>query len=144
MDMTKTLASLAVIIVAVGMAWGLTRVAQQNKAANVEETNGQTEPTPRERNLMYTGPENVQEFKLEIVSPIEGEVVNKPGITLSGKTEALAEVFVDDKELKADENGGFSVNLTLDEGENEIAVTANNVTGEFAEKTIKVTYEAPE
>ena len=127
------------ILVAVGMAWGLSSVADRNKAVSIENPSASSE-----RVVMNEQSTSEGKLKLEIINPKEGEVVNKSALILSGKTESMVEVQVDDKELEANEDGEFETKLTLDEGENEIMVTVNNENGEFAEKSVKVTYEPTE
>ena len=83
-------------------------------------------------------------LKLQITSPSDKSVVTSPYITLRGKTVAQAEVFVNDKELVADQDGNFSVSLTLDEGDNPIIVVANDQNGNVGETEITVSYETSE
>lgn len=78
------------------------------------------------------------EINLEITSPKDGEVVTKSPVLVTGTTVKGADVFVNDVETKADEDGNFKVSVSLDEGENEIFVTANNQDGNYAESSIKV------
>lgn len=85
--------------------------------------------------------EKAEAITLEITSPEDGAILTSSGVTVKGKTVPNAEVFVDDKETKADANGNFSVVLTIEEGENTIVVTANDSDGSYAEKEVKVTLE---
>lgn len=85
-----------------------------------------------------------QGLSLEVYEPKDNEVVNKPNLTIRGKTSPLAEVFVNEKELKADPQGNFSTVLSLDEGENVITVAASDVQGNYAEKELAVTLETVE
>lgn len=78
---------------------------------------------------------------LTVTSPTSGQTVTTSQITIRGKTAPLAEVFVNDVELKADASGNFSQGMTLEEGENYILVVANDTDGNFAEKELSVTYE---
>jgi hypothetical protein len=59
---------------------------------------------------------------------------------VQGKTSANAEVFVNDKEAKADASGSFSIAIVLDEGENIISVAANDASGNYASQDLTVTY----
>ena len=81
------------------------------------------------------------EIYLEILSPKQSSVINSPSIFVKGKTVPQADVFVNDTEAKADNSGNFSVNLNLDEGENNITVLTNDSDGNFAEKELIVSYE---
>ena len=78
---------------------------------------------------------------LEVTSPVEGSVVTSPTLAVSGKTEANAEVFINEKELRADSAGNFSTSLTLEEGDNIIVVYAKDPAGNTVSKEMKVTYE---
>lgn len=78
---------------------------------------------------------------LEVISPVDVSSVSNSSITVSGKTEANVEIFINENELKADLQGNFSAALTLEEGENIIVVTASDDEGNYAEKTVTVTYE---
>jgi len=134
-DMTKTLAALAIIVVAIAMAWGIKSVTDRNKATSTINSSVNSEQATLIKE---------DKIELELISPKDGEVVNAPELTISGKTVANAEVSVDDKETKADKDGNFSVKTTLDEGENEVVVTVNDESGEMAEKSVKVSYESSE
>lgn len=82
-------------------------------------------------------------LKLEIISPSNNARVTAPSITLRGKTISGAEVFVNEKELVADQNGNFSVEMLLDEGNNIIMVVANDKDGKAGEQDITVVYDMP-
>lgn len=77
---------------------------------------------------------------LEIISPINQSIVNTASVTVKGKTAPNADVFINEKELKADGSGNFSSVMTLEEGDNYIIVAANDTEGNYAEKEIVVTY----
>ena len=85
-----------------------------------------------------------QTFKLQVLSPSDKSTVTSPTITFRGNTVAGAEVFVNDKETTADAQGNFSVQLTLEEGDNPIMVVANDADGNVSEAEITVTYEVSE
>jgi biopolymer transport protein ExbD len=80
-----------------------------------------------------------EEINLEITSPKDGEVVTKSPVLVSGTTVGGADVSVNDAETKADVNGEFKVSIPLEEGENEIFVTANDQDGNYAESSVKIT-----
>lgn len=81
---------------------------------------------------------------LTITSPTNAQTVTSDTITVKGKTTPLAEVFVNDLELKADASGNFSQSLTLEEGDNYILIVANDADGNFAEKELSITYTPAE
>lgn len=78
-------------------------------------------------------------LNLVISSPQDGATVAAPVIQVAGKTAPLAEMTVNDKDIKADQNGNFSVNIDLDEGENIISVVANDTDGNYVEKDVTIT-----
>lgn len=78
------------------------------------------------------------EINLEITSPKDGEVVTKSPILVTGTTLKGADVFVNDAETKADEDGNFKVSVPLEEGENEIFVVVNDSEGNYAEGSVKI------
>ncbi len=75
---------------------------------------------------------------LVVTQPQDGADLSSVTVTVSGKTAPKAEVSVNDKSLTADASGNFTTTITLDEGDDEINVTANDANGNFAEKTISV------
>lgn len=85
------------------------------------------------------------EFKpvfLEIISPSQKAIISYSPVVIKGKTIANAEVFVNEKEIKADENGNFSVEYPLEEGENEIIIVVNDQFGNYQEKIITIQFES--
>jgi len=80
-------------------------------------------------------------ISLQILSPSDGSRVTTPTVTIRGKTMPNAEVFVNDKELTADADGNFSVDLLLEEDENPILVVANDSQGRAAETEFSVFYD---
>lgn len=78
------------------------------------------------------------------ISPSDQSTVTSPYITLRGKTSAGAEVFINDRETTSDAQGNFSVQITLDEGENPIMIVANDVNGNVGETEITIYYETNE
>jgi hypothetical protein len=83
-------------------------------------------------------------ISLQILSPSNGSRVTTPTVTIRGKTMPNAEVFVNDKELTADADGNFSVDLILEEDENPILVVANDAQGRAAETEFSVFYDITE
>jgi len=75
---------------------------------------------------------------LTVISPANGATLSSTLLTLTGKTVPNADVFVNDQTTKADVNGNFSVKLTLDEGQNEIVVNANDANGNVVEVDLLV------
>jgi hypothetical protein len=78
---------------------------------------------------------------LNIFSPVDGEILKSAKVTVKGKTNVHGEVFVNDKDTRGDIDGYFSVDLTLDEGKNEIVVIANDEFGNVTEKSFSVSVQ---
>lgn len=78
------------------------------------------------------------EISLEITAPKDGEILTKSPVSVTGTTVKGAEVFINDSETKADNDGDFKVSISLDEGENEIFVVVNDSEGNYAESSVKV------
>ncbi len=77
-------------------------------------------------------------ISLVITSPALGSVLKSSNVTINGKTSPNAEVFVNDASTKADANGNFTLNVSLDEGENTLIINANDEFGNVAEQTLTV------
>lgn len=81
---------------------------------------------------------------LVLTAPIDQEATTSAKITLKGKTNpnSLVTAYTDTQEetFESDENGDFSGTLTLDEGPNEITVTAFGDNGEEKSETRSVVY----
>lgn len=89
-------------------------------------------------------PTLTNQIRLTVSSPVNASTVQSNTITIAGITAAKAEVFVNDVSTIADGNGNFSARITLDEGENQIVIVANDENGNTAEAEITVTYEIPQ
>lgn len=83
----------------------------------------------------------VSQITLEVTEPANNSIVSNSSVMVKGKTSPGADVFINEKELKADSSGNFSTSLNLDEGENYILVSANDSNGNFSEKEIIVNLE---
>ena len=83
-----------------------------------------------------------EDIFIELTSPKDKEVVKSSLLNIKGKTIKNAEVFINEKETKADALGSFSASLSLDEGENTIIISANDSLGNYIEKEITVTLES--
>lgn len=77
-------------------------------------------------------------ISLTVTSPAAGTTLNSANVTVKGKTAPNAEVFINDASTKADANGNFSLTLTLDEGDNNLVITANDSDGNVAEQELSV------
>jgi len=99
-------------------------------------------------NINSTTEEPVASYKNEITlaikTPKNGDIVTSSSLSVTGTTSPNAEVFVNDKETKADSDGDFSVKLILEEDENYILITANDSEGNSAEQDLSVIYQPKE
>ena len=84
----------------------------------------------------------VSEIPLTITSPSNGSSVTTTTLIVRGVTSPKADVFVNDSSVVADAQGNFTAQVTLDEGDNTIVVTANDANGNYSEKDITVTYSS--
>lgn len=80
-------------------------------------------------------------ISLSITSPAPGTILKSPSVNITGKTSPNADIFVNDVATKANASGSFSINVTLDEGENNVIVSANDEEGNVAEQNLLVTVE---
>ena len=130
---SKNLLIFLAVIVFVAFAY----FAVYSKKSSVSSPNNNV-PTSSSGVESESGEVNVSEISLEITSPKDGEVVTKSPVLVIGTTLKGADVFVNDAETKADEDGNFKVSVFLDEGENEIFVTANDQNGNYAEGSVTI------
>jgi hypothetical protein len=77
-------------------------------------------------------------ISLVLTSPLNGVTLKSGVVSIKGKTSPNAEVFVNDASTKADAQGNFTLNLTLDEGSNTVTVTANDADGNVTEQNLSV------
>lgn len=82
-----------------------------------------------------------QGLALDIELPVNNSIVNTSSVLVRGKTNAKADIFVNEQELKADVSGNFSATVNLEEGANYILISANDEAGNFAEREIVVNLE---
>ena len=76
---------------------------------------------------------------LDVTYPLNGAKLGSTNVKVTGKTTPNADVFVNDQIGKADKDGNFSISIGLDEGENQIVVSANDKDGNVNEQEILVT-----
>ena len=109
----------------------------------LETANGSS--TGSASNISSGGSDAVESsISLQVLSPSDGSTVTTPTITIRGKTVPSAEVFINDTDTVADTDGNFSVQMTLEEGDNPILFVANDSDGRAAEAEITVTYDPGE
>ncbi len=86
----------------------------------------------------------IEQITLTVSSPLNNSTVTSSKVTVKGKTLAKAEVYANEAEGVADGSGNFSLSVTLDDGDNEILVTAVDADGNVAETVVAVSYNAGE
>ena len=88
--------------------------------------------------------ESTANISLSITQPEDGSITNKDTITIGGisKKNALITIISpeDHKSVQADELGNFSVEFSLDVGENQIHISSFSDDNTKQEKTISVVY----
>lgn len=85
-------------------------------------------------------PANFISIPLNISVPVNGASFSNPTLTVKGKTIAKAEVIVNETDTAADTSGNFTADITLDEGDNIISITAIDAEGNSTEKELTVSY----
>lgn len=89
-----------------------------------------------------------EEFTLTLSEPLDEAILETPEASVAGKTEAGATVVISgplgDEVIEATGDGTFSTSLTLEEGVNEIVVTAYGKNDEEKTETRIVTFTKEE
>lgn len=77
---------------------------------------------------------------LKIIQPVDGKIFASPNIFVTGYASKGSVVTVNKTEMPVSKDGGFSVPVSLFEGENRIIIEARSVNGELAQvtKTVKL------
>lgn len=81
---------------------------------------------------------------LDIMEPVGDLETEDPTINIKGKTSPGSAVTVAGKEVSADDSGFFTVELELEEGANQIKITARNRHGKTITKTRVIKYRIKE
>lgn len=79
--------------------------------------------------------------KLDISTPGDNSTTNKQEIPINGDTDKEVYVHVNDLPVVVDANGSFQTSIRLKDGDNQIAITAEDVAGNVTSKSLKVTYK---
>jgi len=99
----------------------------------------QVTPSASPQSEKGTGTVASTKISLVVTSPQDGSTLDSTNVTVKGKTTPDADVFVNDQSGKADVNGNFSISIGLDEGANQIVVSANDSLGNATEQDLNVT-----
>ena len=107
-----------------------------NFTQSISQTVGRPTPTPRSQDSPST---------LLISQPSDESVVSEAKIVVAGKTAVSATVLVSQNNQDtvglSDKDGIFKINITLDEGDNEITVTSINQNGQSKQQLLTVVYK---
>jgi len=96
-------------------------------------------PTGSSESAQTVGTTASDKISLVVTSPTDGATLDSANVTVKGKTTPNADVFVNDQSGKADANGNFAISIGLDEGSNQIVVSANDSLGNATEQDLNVT-----
>lgn len=100
---------------------------------------GNESPESEKQTIVYkkTGPQ------LEVIEPQPDQEFGKnfETIQVKGKTDVGVQVRINDRFVTVSDDGSFSFNLKLTQGENQITVKAFDTAGNQTEKQLKVTYK---
>jgi hypothetical protein len=150
-----------IVVVLLILAGGVYYLAQQNQkkintnvpgnSTGTTSIEGQiqpeTSPVDSFSNLNKTPTPNpvskANEIKLNVIEPANNAVVTSSSLTVKGITSPKAEVSVNDKDVIAGSDGSFTATISLDEGDNYIAIVATDTDGNAAETELNVTYNVP-
>ncbi len=78
---------------------------------------------------------------LDVNSPSDGQSFSKdPSLTIKGKTDPDAKVTVNDFQAIVNDDGSFSYNMQMQNGDNQLKIIAMDAAGNKTEKDLKVTY----
>jgi hypothetical protein len=116
-----------------GTGTSTSKMATTSSESNLLNTSSSPEPTQE------TGTVASDKISLVVTSPADGETLSSTNVTIKGKTTPNADVFVNDQSGKADANGNFAIGVTLDEGSNQIVVSANDSVGNATDQDLNVT-----
>ena len=136
---------IAIVVVAAGGFFILknqkAKIASTQKEM-VSESSQETEKTPPKDSDTAAMVTKIAQITLTVSSPANNSTVRTAKVTVKGKTLAKAEVFANEAEGVADAAGNFSLPVNLDDGDNEIIITAVDSDGNVAETVVTVTYNA--
>ena len=79
--------------------------------------------------------------KLVIISPSPNTTVSEEKLKIEGKTDPDVSLFINGKWVIVKNDGSFSFELPLSEGENKIEVIAQDIGGNETKKEFSVTYK---
>ena len=143
--MNKTYTIIIITLILLIVAVTVFALYKANQANQVPAENPSVMQTPPVKTETAPAVEKMAKqtetgLPLTINTPVDGSTVTASNLVVSGKTVPKAEVNINNTQVLADAQGNFSTTVTLDEGENYLAITASNQNGDFAEQEVVVTY----
>lgn len=130
---------LLVIALLVG-GYAFYKTANQTPASYLPPTPVATPPAQTKNSSPSATTETKPSIPLTITSFKDGDIVSVAKLAVKGLTAPNAEVSVNTTDLKANAKGSFSINLTLEEGDNAIEVVASDADGNNTSWEATVTY----
>ena len=95
--------------------------ASQTGGSSIVSATASTDPSSSTPSSSETESSEPEEIKLSVTSPSAKDVtVNTPSFTVRGSGDPTAEITLNGERLETDENGIFSKQITLKEGENKL------------------------
>jgi hypothetical protein len=127
-------------LVASALSWDVVFDDAGNGMALILQSSGLTDDVWANR---YTSADETPPT-VSIATPADGTTVEQATVTVSGTTEPGVTLEVNGVLVAVDGNGGFSVELALLEGENEIMAVATDPAGNSATDSASVTFDDPQ
>ena len=81
-----------------------------------------------------------KQIPLNVSAPVNGTTVSTSSVSIKGTTIPNADVFINEIEMKANNQGQFSASYKLYEGENYLYISVNDQAGNYSEKDLIVNY----
>jgi hypothetical protein len=79
--------------------------------------------------------------KIYISTPGNGSLISESLVNVSGKTQNVNDISMDDRKIFVDEKGNFNEQVLLSYGYNLLTMKASDKFGRKIEKTIEVVYK---
>jgi hypothetical protein len=146
----KKLSTVLFIVVVLSVTIGVIQYSQVTKQSGITPGPSlSTNENQTSTNQTTTSPEALQspiptvtQIPLTITSPANNSSLTSPTLIIKGITSPKADIFVNDSQVIADAQGNFTVQVTLDEGENFLVITANDAAGNYSEQDVSVVYNS--